>query len=103
MVILSQAYHLPRAITICTEIGVDAVGVGDLTTAERYPWVYLRGEAREWAANLKMEWDLFTSRKPQQDPFNPACSRPRACADESRHVFCDSYETTDSSPPISPP
>lgn len=72
MVILSQEYHLARAITICSEVGVDALGVGDLTTQERFPLVYRKGEVREWAANLKMEWDLFTSRPPQQDEFDPS-------------------------------
>ncbi|GAB3815437.1 hypothetical protein GCM10028820_12900 [Tessaracoccus terricola] len=72
MVILSQEYHLARAITICNEVGVDAVGVGDLTTQQRFPLVYLKGEAREWIANLKMEWDLATERVPQQDPFDPS-------------------------------
>ncbi|TRY18301.1 hypothetical protein FOJ82_09730 [Tessaracoccus rhinocerotis] len=71
MVIVSQEYHLARAITICNEVGIDAVGVGDLTTQQRFPLVYLRGEAREWLANLKMEWDLFSRREPQQDPYDP--------------------------------
>lgn len=72
MVILSQKYHLARAVTICNEVGVEAFGVGDLTTQKRFPLVYLKGEAREWLANLKMEWDLFSRREPQQDPFDPS-------------------------------
>lgn len=70
MVVLSQEYHLARAITICNKVGVRAVGVGDLTTRERFPRTYLRGEARELLANLKMEWDLFSRREPQQDEFD---------------------------------
>lgn len=75
MIILTQLYHLERAITICTDIGVDAAGVGDLTARDNFPDLYAKGEAREWAANLKMEWDLLSRRKPQQDPFDPSLRR----------------------------
>lgn len=75
MVILSQMYHVERAITICTDIGVDAIGVGDLTAQERFPDLYSKGEKREWMANLKMEWDLFSRRTPQQDPFDDSLLR----------------------------
>ncbi|RMB62460.1 hypothetical protein EAX62_04250 [Tessaracoccus antarcticus] len=70
MVILTQLYHLERAVTICEDIGVDAVGVGDVTARDKFPDLYYKGEKREWAANLKMEWDLLSRRKPQQDPFD---------------------------------
>ncbi|MEO7587814.1 MAG: ElyC/SanA/YdcF family protein [Arachnia sp.] len=70
MIILTQLYHLERAITICQDIGVDSVGVGDVTARDNFPDLYSKGEKREWAANLKMEWDLVSRRKPQQDPFD---------------------------------
>ena len=72
MIILTQLYHLERAITICTDVGVDAIGVGDVSTRDRFPHLYKNGVRREWAANIKMEWDLITRRTPQQDPFQPA-------------------------------
>ncbi|MCC2594235.1 YdcF family protein [Tessaracoccus sp. OS52] len=72
LVIVSQEYHLARALTICREIGIDAVGVGDVSVSERHPVAYSRGQVREQFANLKMEWDLFTNRRPQQDPVDPA-------------------------------
>lgn len=75
MIVLTQLYHLERAITICQDIGVDAIGVGDTTTRDRFPDLYARGEAREWAANLKMEWDLLTRRTPQQDAFDDTLLR----------------------------
>lgn len=75
MIILTQLYHLERAITICTDIGVDAIGVGDLTARDRFPELYDKGEKREWAANLKMAWDLVTRRTPQQDPFDDTLLR----------------------------
>lgn len=75
MVILTQMYHLERAITICTDIGVDAIGVGDVTARDNFPALYSKGEKREWAANLKMEWDLISRRTPQQDPFDDTLLR----------------------------
>lgn len=75
MVILTQLYHLERAIAICTDIGVDSVGVGDVTARDNFPTLYANGEKREWAANLKMQWDLISRRKPQQDPFDGSLLR----------------------------
>ncbi len=72
MIILTQLYHLERAIAICTDIGIDAIGVGDVSTRERFPSLYATGERREQAANIKMVWDLLTRREPRQDPFDPA-------------------------------
>lgn len=72
MVILSQGYHVPRALMICEAVGIRALGVGDEASKERFPWGYGRGEMRERAANLKMEWDLATARVPQQDPYDPS-------------------------------
>lgn len=59
MIVVSQRYHLPRALAICRAIGVDAGGVGDETarTSSR-TWAY--GVRRELAANLKLVWDLLT-------------------------------------------
>ena len=71
MVILTQDYHLPRAITTCVDVGVEAVGVPDVTFRERYPAIHAKGAAREWLANLKMVWDVATRRSPQPDPFDP--------------------------------
>ncbi len=70
MIILTQLYHLERAIAICTGIGVDATGVGDVSTRTNFPRLYAVGRRREWAANIKMAWDLFSRRTPQQDPFD---------------------------------
>lgn len=63
-ILISQNYHLPRAITTCNAVGVAAIGVGDPTIADRYPLLHLKAQLRELVAGLKMEWDLFTARKP---------------------------------------
>lgn len=75
MIILTQLYHLARAIAICADIGVDAIGVGDVTTRERLPHLYSLGERREWGANIKMAWDLLSRRTPRQDPFDDTLRR----------------------------
>lgn len=75
MIILTQLYHLERAIAICTDIGVDAIGVGDVSTRENLPDLYATGVRREWAANIKMAWDLLTRRTPRQDPFDDTLLR----------------------------
>ena len=79
LTVVTQDYHLPRAVAICRQVGVDAVVVPDTTVRGRYPAVWAKGAGREWAANLKMEWDLATGRQPQADPFDPsllAASQP---------------------------
>ena len=72
MTILTQDYHVGRAIAICEAVGIDAVGVGDTTMRTRFPQYWVKGVSREWAANLKAEWDILTRRQPQQDPFDPS-------------------------------
>lgn len=64
--VVSQTYHLPRAITTCRAVGVDAVGVGDSSVkATSARW----GEfaARERLANIKMALDLLSGREPRLD------------------------------------
>lgn len=62
-VLISQSYHLPRAITICRALGVDAAGVGD-DDARRWAWPYWYGQFRELFANVKMELDLVFRTRP---------------------------------------
>lgn len=66
-IVVTQEYHLPRAIAICRAIGLDAWGVGDRTArANRRTWRH--GTLREMAANLKLAWDLGTHRRPTGTP-----------------------------------
>ncbi|MFT3832777.1 MAG: ElyC/SanA/YdcF family protein [Micropruina sp.] len=62
-IVVSQTYHLPRALAICRAIGLDAWGVGDesVKTNEEM-WSY--GTVRELGANLKMVWDVLSRRAP---------------------------------------
>lgn len=64
--LISQRYHLHRAVATCRAVGVDAVGVGDITvkrTSRRWD----EFSRRELGANLKMVWDLTTRRVPTLD------------------------------------
>lgn len=57
LIIATQDYHLPRAITACRMLGLDASGVGD-TTARNWSDTWWWGVAREVPANWKLIIDL---------------------------------------------
>jgi vancomycin permeability regulator SanA len=69
VVIVTQTYHLPRAVGTARLVGLDAVGVGDSTVRRREdgdglnePWV--RGWFRDQLACVKTVWDVATRRRP---------------------------------------
>ncbi|WP_210424386.1 SanA/YdcF family protein [Gephyromycinifex aptenodytis] len=68
LVVVSQTYHLPRALAICRSLGLDAIGVGDETMRAYAPRVWDEGRLRERAAALKAAWDVFTRRDPVLGP-----------------------------------
>lgn len=70
LVVVSQTYHLPRALAICQALGLDAWGVGD-ESVRSSPRSWARGTRRELAANLKLVWDLLSHR-----PAAAAARRP---------------------------
>lgn len=61
-VLVSQTYHLPRALAACRSVGIDAWAVGDASVESTKEWPGYA--AREIPANLKLVWDLVTGRKP---------------------------------------
>lgn len=63
-IVVSQAYHLPRAVAICRATGLDAIGVGDTTAREISRREWDQGVWRERAAAVKAAWDVLTSRDP---------------------------------------
>jgi vancomycin permeability regulator SanA len=64
LVVVSQSYHLPRALAICRALGLEAWGVGDESArSSARPWA--NGTRRELAANLKLVWDLLSHRPPR--------------------------------------
>lgn len=62
-ILVSQSYHLPRAVATCRSVGVDAWGVGD-SSAASFSEEWWPDVAREWPANVKMAWDLLSRRQP---------------------------------------
>lgn len=62
LIVVTQGYHLPRALTTCRLVGLTARGVGDYTTDYGPVWRY--GQFRELGANLKMVIDVVTRRTP---------------------------------------
>jgi vancomycin permeability regulator SanA len=69
VVIVTQAYHLPRAVGTARLLGLDAAGVGDRTVRTHEdgsglnePWV--RGWVRDQIACAKTIWDVGSRRRP---------------------------------------
>jgi len=67
LVIVTQSYHLPRAVATCRALGVAATGVGDETVRQfTEPW--RRGTIRDQVACIKAVIDLVTRRDPVLGP-----------------------------------
>jgi vancomycin permeability regulator SanA len=66
LTVITQSYHLPRAVGTARAVGLDAVGVGDDTVrSRRFSWT--KGLIREQFACLKTIVDLGTDRRPVID------------------------------------
>lgn len=62
-IVVTQTFHLPRAVALCRQLGLDADGVGDSTVAQfAGPW--MRGTSREYGAGVKATLDLISHRDP---------------------------------------
>ncbi|NYE49304.1 vancomycin permeability regulator SanA [Spinactinospora alkalitolerans] len=55
--VVTQSFHLPRAVTLCRAVGVDAVGVGDPSLARRSRSTGY-GYLRELGANARAVCDV---------------------------------------------
>jgi vancomycin permeability regulator SanA len=62
-ILVSQAFHLPRAVSLCRGLGVDADGVAARCDGCR-PWTLGQNKAREIAAGWKAAYDRITDRQP---------------------------------------
>lgn len=62
-ILVTQTYHLPRAIAACRSVGMDAVGVGDDTVKGHDFWPV--GVVREFPANVKLALDVLRRRPPE--------------------------------------
>ncbi|GAB3081305.1 SanA/YdcF family protein [Micromonospora schwarzwaldensis] len=61
--VVTQAFHLPRAVALCRHLGVAANGVGD-DTARRYAQQWRISSAREYGASVKAAVDVLSGRDP---------------------------------------
>jgi len=63
-ILVSQTYHLHRAVATCRMVGVDAVGVGDESVRADRPMMWFRYQLREVLADINMVWEVATGREP---------------------------------------
>lgn len=68
LIVVTQTYHLARALATCRALGIDAVGVGDESAQAISPGVWRWGQVREIPAAIKMVWDLASQREPVLGP-----------------------------------
>lgn len=62
-IVVTQAFHLARAVSLCRHLGIDATGVADSSVrGDRLTWY--RGVLREDLACVKAVWDLTLRRDP---------------------------------------
>ncbi|GLY23193.1 ElyC/SanA/YdcF family protein [Micromonospora sp. NBRC 101691] len=61
--VVTQTFHLPRAVTVCRHLGVDANGVGD-ETARAYDRTWRISSSREHLAAVKAALDVLSGRDP---------------------------------------
>lgn len=62
-IVVTQTYHLPRAVTLCRRVGVDAYGVGD-ATVRQHTDAWRISSTREHGACVKAGWDVLSGRDP---------------------------------------
>ena len=75
--LVSQRYHLHRAVATCRAVGVDAVGVGDVSV-KRTSGRWNGFARRELGANLKMVADLALRPAPSTEGDPDAVTRALA-------------------------
>jgi len=79
VLVVSQGYHLPRAVTTCRAVGLDAEGVGDWT-ARRFDAQWSAGERREKLAAAKTVLDVATGRDPVLGPVETSVQEALAAS-----------------------
>ena len=67
LIVVTQSYHLPRAVATCRALGVDATGVGD-ESARQHARSWRKGAIRDQLACVKTVIDLLTGRDPVLGP-----------------------------------
>jgi vancomycin permeability regulator SanA len=76
LIVVTQTYHLPRAVATCRLAGLDASGVGDDTGRRGLAW--RRGYLRDQLACVKTAIDVATRRTPVLGPRQTSVERALA-------------------------
>ena len=71
LIIVTQSYHVVRAVATCRALGVDATGVGD-NSARQHTIPWWRGAIRDQLACLKTVVDLATRPNPMSPELSTA-------------------------------
>jgi vancomycin permeability regulator SanA len=66
LIVVTQSYHLMRAVATCRALGIDAAGVGD-DSARQHMIAWWRGVIRDQLACVKTVVDLATRSEPMLD------------------------------------
>ena len=66
LIVVTQSYHLVRAVATCRALGIDATGVGD-DSARQHTIAWWRGTIRDQLACVKTVVDLATRSEPMPD------------------------------------
>ena len=62
-IVVTQTYHLPRAVALCRHLGIDAVGVGD-ERGRSDGWSWWSGVVREQPACVRAVYDIVARSSP---------------------------------------
>jgi vancomycin permeability regulator SanA len=62
-IVVTQSFHIDRAVALCRALGVDAAGIGD-STVKIYTGPWRRDVIRERGANVKAVLDVVSHRDP---------------------------------------
>jgi vancomycin permeability regulator SanA len=73
-IIVSQRYHLPRAVAICRHEGIRATGVGDSSVSSQR-WTWWRAVVPEQFADVKAVFDVGVDRRPVLGRTEPGVTR----------------------------
>ena len=63
LIVVTQTFHLPRAVMLCRSLGLDATGVGD-DSVSRFTTVWRSNARREYPACVKVVYDVVSGRDP---------------------------------------
>jgi vancomycin permeability regulator SanA len=62
-IVVTQSYHIDRAVALCRDLGIDATGIGD-SSVKIYTGPWRRDVIRERGAVVKAVWDVASHRDP---------------------------------------